>query len=275
MCILFIYRNPAANSESYRLILATNRDEYVKRPALPAHYWKNYPECLGGIDMEPGKEGGTWLALSITGKAGIVLNLSNEESLTDNPKQGRGVLIPNFVTSNDSAISYLDKLYKENKNGSLYNPFLLVLINLHNANVHYLSSSINSIGPSLAEDSILGFGNSGLDVPYRKVEVGKERFKSIINNAKASKQTDLIEDLLTFLKSKEKHLPDPELQKRNLSRYEELSSIFVSIGEYSTRTHSIILVNGNNEVTFVEEMLMPDLTWKRQIFNNNLICKNK
>ncbi|XP_003701818.1 transport and golgi organization 2 [Megachile rotundata] len=271
MCILFIYRNPNANSESYRLIVATNRDEFLKRPALPAHYWKNHPECLGGTDMEPGKEGGTWLALSMTGKAGVILNLSNEESLTNNPKQGRGALIPNFVTSNDSASSYLDKLYNENKNGSLYNPFLLILINLYNANVHCLSSSINSIGPSLAEDSILGFSNSGLGVPYKKVEVGKEKFKSIVNNANVSKQTHLIEGLLKFLKSKEKHLPDPELQKRHLSRYKELSSIFVSAGEYSTRTHSILLVNGKNEVTFVEETLMPDLTWKRQIFNNNLM----
>lgn len=48
MCILFIYRNPNANSESYRLILVANRDEYFKRAALPAHYWKNHPVCLGG-----------------------------------------------------------------------------------------------------------------------------------------------------------------------------------------------------------------------------------
>lgn len=48
MCILFIYRNPDADSESYRLILVSNRDEDVKRPALPAHYWENHPLCLGG-----------------------------------------------------------------------------------------------------------------------------------------------------------------------------------------------------------------------------------
>lgn len=40
---------------------------------------------------------------------------------------------------------------------------------------------------------------------------------------------------------------------------------------YCTRTHSILLVNGNNEITFIEETLMPDLTWKRQIFNNRLM----
>lgn len=49
MCILFIYRNPNAIVKSYRLIVATNRDETYKRPALSAHYWKDHPECLGGM----------------------------------------------------------------------------------------------------------------------------------------------------------------------------------------------------------------------------------
>lgn len=49
MCILFIYRNPDASPESYRLILASNRDENIKRPTLPAHYWKNHPQCFGGM----------------------------------------------------------------------------------------------------------------------------------------------------------------------------------------------------------------------------------
>lgn len=84
--------------------------------------------------MEPGKEGGTWLAMSLTGKAGVVLNLSDEASLTDIPKQGRGFLVPNFVTSNDSAVSYLDKLYKTNNENQIYNPFILVLIDLQYVN---------------------------------------------------------------------------------------------------------------------------------------------
>ncbi|XP_076181764.1 transport and golgi organization 2 isoform X2 [Ptiloglossa arizonensis] len=261
MCIVFIFRNPDADSDSYRLILTSNRDEYFKRPALLAHYWKNHPECLGGIDMEPGKEGGTWLALSITGKAGVILNLSNEESSTNITRKGRGFLIPNFITSNDSAISYLDKLHKENQNGQPYNPYTLVLINLH--------SSTKSTGPSSSQDIVQGFSNGDFDTPYKKVEGGKEQFKNIINNAKVSKQADLIEKLLKFLKSKERYLPDPVLKNK------ELSSIFIFNKEYCTRTHSILLINGNSEITFIEETLMPDLTWKRQIFNNNLIRESK
>lgn len=70
-----------------------------------------------------------------------------------------------------------------------------------------------------------------------------------------------------------RYLPDPELQKRCPTKYEDLSSIFIPAGkEYGTRTHSILLVDSLNRITFVEETLMPDFTWKRQQFQNKLVC---
>lgn len=270
MCILFIYRNPNADANSYRLIAAANRDEFFKRPALPAHYWKQYSMCLGGVDMEPGKEGGTWLALSTKGKAGVILNLVNESHITKTPKKGRGTLINDYIISNESAESYLQKLHRENQVTGAYNPYNLILINLYTADVHYLNSSLKSSGLKVCHDTILGFGNSDFEYPYKKVEAGKEKFSAIVNDAKISQQDHLIESLLQFLKSKERYLPDTELQKRSPKMFEDLSSIFVSIGDYGTRTHTILLVNSFNQITFVEETLMPDLTWKRQIFNSDL-----
>ncbi|XP_014479592.1 PREDICTED: transport and Golgi organization protein 2 homolog [Dinoponera quadriceps] len=272
MCILFIYRNSDADANSYRLIVASNRDEMYKRPTLSAHYWDQYPDCLGGIDMEPGKEGGTWLALSTKGKAAVTLNFINNRCAIDASKKGRGPLITNFITSNDSMELYLDKLHRENVNGQPYNPYCLILLNLYNANVHYLNSCIGSTGPIMCNSDIIGIGNSGLDRPYKKVEAGKEEFKRIVKNADITNQNNLIEELVNFLKSKKRYLPDPELQERSPTRYKELSSIFVSIGkEYGTRTHSILLVDGMNRVIFVEETLMPDFTWKRQQFKTNLM----
>ncbi|XP_036145767.1 transport and Golgi organization protein 2 homolog isoform X2 [Monomorium pharaonis] len=273
MCILFIYRNPNADAKTYRLIIASNRDETYKRPASPANYWEEHPECLGGTDMEPGKEGGTWLALSIKGKAAVILNLVNGGSSMDSPKKGRGFLITNFITSNESIESYLSNLHKENIDQP-YNPYCLVLFNLNNADVHYLSSCTKNAGHKICNSDIIGIGNSGLSHPYKKVEVGKEYFKRIVQDVDTSKQDDLIDKLIQFLKSKKRCLPDEELQKRCPMRYEDLSSIFVSGKEYGTRTHSILLIDGSNHVTFVEETLMPDFTWKRQRFQNNLICKN-
>ncbi|KAI4497044.1 hypothetical protein M0802_007790 [Mischocyttarus mexicanus] len=270
MCILFIYRNPNADAESYRLILAANRDEYFNRPALPAHYWEKYPMCLGGIDMESGKEGGTWIALSKNGKVGITLNLSNASDKTQISKKGRGTLIKDYITSNDSAECYLEKLHRENQSTQSYNPFNLILINMYTADVYYLSSSLNSSEPKICQDNVLGFGNSSMECPYKKVEVGKDKFASIVSNVKTSQQDDIIENLLELLKLKEKHLPDLELQKRSPNNYAKLSSIFVSLDNYGTRTHTILMVNGLNQLTFVEETLMPDSSWKRQLFNATL-----
>ncbi|XP_043486468.1 transport and Golgi organization 2 homolog [Polistes fuscatus] len=270
MCILFIYRNPNADAESYRLILAANRDEYFKRPALPAHYWEKHPTCLGGIDMESGKEGGTWFALSKKGKAGIILNLSNEPDKTPTPKKGRGNLVNDYITSNDSAECYLEKLHRENQNTQSYNHFNLILINLYTTDVYYLNSSSSSLGPKMCQDDVIGIGNSLMECPYKKVQVGKEKFASIVSNVKISQKNDIIKNLLELLKLQERHLPDLELQKRSPNKYAELSSIFVSLPDYGTRTHTILMINGLNQLTFVEETLMPDLSWKRQLFNYTL-----
>jgi hypothetical protein len=48
MCILFLHatNNPAPNE--FRLILASNRDEYYERPTHQAHFWDDDPTVIGG-----------------------------------------------------------------------------------------------------------------------------------------------------------------------------------------------------------------------------------
>jgi len=72
--------------------------------------------------------------------------------------------------------------------------------------VHYLSSCAKSDGPKICDSDVIGIGNSGIDHPYKKVEVGKEEFKHIIQNVDVSKQDNLIEELLNFLKLKKKYV---------------------------------------------------------------------
>ena len=45
----------------YPLVVAANRDEYLARPAAPAHWWVDAPELLAGRDLEAG---GTWMGLT-------------------------------------------------------------------------------------------------------------------------------------------------------------------------------------------------------------------
>lgn len=57
MCIIFFIVNENAKGDEYKLILASNRDEFYARPALMAGRWLEDEECIGGRDMEPGREG--------------------------------------------------------------------------------------------------------------------------------------------------------------------------------------------------------------------------
>lgn len=133
-----------------------------------------------------------------------------------------------------------------------------------------MSSSENSLGPKVCQEEILGFGNSEMECPYKKVQIGKQKFSKIVETAKVSQEEKLIDELIKLLKSKEKYLPDPELEKRCPMTYDNLSSIFITAEEYGTRTHSVLLVTGTNRMTFVEETLMPDNTWKQQIFHEDM-----
>lgn len=54
MCILFIYVNSGHGGDGdpvlgeYRLVLASNRDEYYARPAKIAGPWDESPHVIGG-----------------------------------------------------------------------------------------------------------------------------------------------------------------------------------------------------------------------------------
>lgn len=87
-----------------------------------------------------------------------------------------------------------------------YGYIKLCIIFFSNANVHYLSSCPKCTGPKICNDKILGVGNSGIDYPYKKVEVGKQHFERIIQSADVSKQDELISELISFLKSREKYV---------------------------------------------------------------------
>lgn len=58
----------------------------------------------------------------------------------------------------------------------------------------------------MMDEEILGFGNSSLDKPYKKVIVGKKKFKEIVTKASTLDQEQLIDKLIIFLKQEEKYV---------------------------------------------------------------------
>lgn len=73
--------------------------------------------------------------------------------------------------------------------------------------------------------------------------------------------------LMDFLKSTTKHLPCTELSKRRPLDAKIFSSIHVDYPQvqYGTRNRSIILIDHDNHVDYVEERLLDDSTnWERK-----------
>lgn len=48
MCILFTFANGNPENGGYKLIVASNRDEFYSRPAAPAAAWDENPFVYGG-----------------------------------------------------------------------------------------------------------------------------------------------------------------------------------------------------------------------------------
>lgn len=128
MCIIFFILNENAKGDDFKLILASNRDEFYGRPALVAGNWKEDESVIGGRDMEPGREGGTWLAISTkdnTFKFGALLNITGE--IKDKNALPRGNIVVDYVKNSPSNAQYCQELIETDK---IFNSFNLITIEI-------------------------------------------------------------------------------------------------------------------------------------------------
>ncbi|CAD7087528.1 unnamed protein product [Hermetia illucens] len=269
MCILFVYANGNPAPGGYRLILASNRDEFYARPAAPAMQWKDFPHAFGGTDMESGREGGTWLAISGKDKVikvGALLNVTGEPRKQDG--LGRGPIVTDYVTSNKSNDEYCDILLS---NHFLYNAYNFVSIEIDekSANILHCSNAPPAKEPH-PEGRCYGFGNSPISRPLEKVKYGREQFIKIVEDTQSNPQhtkQDIVDRCMELLKDRKKCWPDDELLRRAPNWGEHLSSPCVQIlkAGYGTRTRTVILVDADNKMDFFEETMMsedPAGDWK-------------
>lgn len=276
MCILFLYTDPNPKKGCFRLILANNRDEYYARPAESLSF---SPETciIGGKDLEPGREGGMWLGASLKRtdsrrmKIAALLNLPGEERHEES--LSRGCIVTNYLEGDwNSPGEYIDHLREEGE----YKPFNSVMVELNeNETVTSHFSSVMDKEDIFKGRQILGFGNCTIDVPIVKVTKGRERFSKIIEKYNSIEMKEiLVKELDDLLKWRERHLPDLELKRRKPEAFEVLSSVFVEFEEagYGTRTHSIVLVDFDWNLEFIEVTMegwegdISKVKWKTEVF---------
>ncbi|KAI9179376.1 Transport and Golgi organization protein 2 [Blastocladiella emersonii ATCC 22665] len=120
MCIVFFAFGAGIHSD-YRLIIASNRDEYLARPTHRAHPWPldqhDGHVVVCGVDLER-EERGTWLGITSHGRFAIVTNfredvrarlaLDGKAAFTDYLSRGR--LVSDFLRGTMSPSEYINAL---------------------------------------------------------------------------------------------------------------------------------------------------------------------
>ncbi|KAM9526801.1 transport and Golgi organization protein 2 homolog [Guaruba guarouba] len=266
MCILLFKFDPRPVSKNaYRLILAANRDEFYHRPSKSAEFWDSSNEILSGLDMEEGKEGGTWLGISKKGKLAALTNYMQPK--TDQNAKGRGALVTNFLTGDLDSYAYLKKVSVE---GHLYNGFNLLAADLNTTKGDVICYYGNKGEPEpvFLNAGIYGLSNSLLDTPWKKLEYGKQLFTEVVKRSQDLTKEELVLELLAVMNNQQPQLPDPAIEEQGKDYIRpvlnEYAAICVRCPGYGTRTNTVLLIDSEGWVTFTERNLISveDNQWK-------------
>jgi uncharacterized protein with NRDE domain len=239
MCLLLISYNA---HPQYPLIVAANRDEFYNRPTEKAHFWKDHPDLLAGRDIEAG---GTWLGITKSGRFAAITNYRDMKSIKEYAPS-RGALTLNFLTSDIPPVKYG---YGLSEKADKYNGYNLLFSD--KKTFYYFSNQINGLRQLSA--GVYGLSNHLLDTPWPKVVKSKEAFLDAISNETISAGT------LFEILSDDREAPDDQLPETGLSIELEraVSPVFIKSDRYGTRSSTVLLINVNNEVMFIEKALDP------------------
>jgi uncharacterized protein with NRDE domain len=233
MCLLFFAAN---HHPSYRLVIAANRDEYYRRPTKTARFWDDAPHVLGGRDLE---QGGTWLGITRDGRWGAVTNY--REVSAEQHSSSRGHLIRDYLVGEDAAEHYVDKLHHR---ADRFAGFNLIIADPHHA-IYY---SNRGKGPQVFSEGVYGLSNHLLDSPWPKLTEGKNRLMEILG------QDDDLNTQSLFMLLSDQHMAVTDLPDTGVGDELErlLSPAFISNHDYGTRSSTVILVDQENQVQFIE-----------------------
>ncbi|MDE0055795.1 MAG: NRDE family protein [Gammaproteobacteria bacterium] len=178
MClILFEYRTSPARP----LVVAANRDEFYARPSDAARYWDDLPHVFGGRDLVAG---GTWLAVSTTGRFAAVTNYT-DFLRSESPLASRGDLARGFLEGDVAASAYAAGI-----DGVRYQGFNLLAFDGDD-----LVYACNRTGETrVLQPGVYGIANSPLDDVWPKSARGIARLRSIAATATTGDLLEVLRD---------------------------------------------------------------------------------
>ncbi|MFD1706370.1 NRDE family protein [Siminovitchia sediminis] len=235
MCIIFAaYRS----HPDYELIIAANRDEFYRRPSKAAHFWDDEPNILAGRDL---KQMGTWMGITKSGRFAALTNYRSPAEFQKPYKRSRGQIVKDFLAGNEAPIEFLKRLQHKKEEYRGFN----ILVG-DQKELYYYSNIGNQIQKLQA--GIYGLSNDQLDTPWPKAEKGKQHLQQLLNRSNWN-----CEDLFKLLADHDP-APSDKLPQTGIPVELEkmLSSIFIQSPDYGTRCSTVLLIDREHEVHFVE-----------------------
>ncbi len=228
----------------YRMVLAANRDEYYRRPTAPAAFLDNAPDILGGLDL---KHNGMWLGITRTGRLAAITNY-RDPGLDMSNAPSRGFLVKEFLLGKESPQNYLQYIKSV---GDQYNGFNLLVGD--RTELFYYSNRGNRI--QKIKPGTYGLSNHLLDTPWPKIAKGKDTLKRLLENNKKVNPENIFAMLRDGVFPPDDLLPDTGV---DLEWERILSPLFIKSEFYGTRSSSVVLIERNGEITFMERTFIPD-----------------
>jgi uncharacterized protein with NRDE domain len=243
----------------YRLILAANRDEFYERPTAHAHWWNERPRILSGRDLS---RGGTWLGVSETGRIAAVTNFRQGYKVNTNARS-RGLLVSDFLAQTDKPEKYFEKVERDS---ALYDGFNLIAGDA--SGLYYYSNRGNGVTKITA--GVHALSNHLLDTPWPKLIRSREAFAAAVDRDSPEMVTELFTLLADRSQAEDDELPDTGISKE---WEKQLSSPFVALENYGTRSSTVVLIGRDDKVVFEERNFGPASSAEnviRQEFNISL-----
>ena len=228
----------------YPLIIAANRDEFYQRPARDACFWDDHPQILGGRDL---RHGGTWLAVDRRGRLAAVTNYREHSARKENLRS-RGFLVTDFLFGNDPPEDYL--LVLAGRVGE-YDGFNIFAGDV--SSLHFFGSYLKQ--PLRMHPGIHGISNGDLDYPWPKVSKGKQALLEVVEGNDRIEPAPLFDVLLDREVPGDERLPDTGM---GIKLERMLAPVFVTGGDYGTRSSTVLIVDSDRHVCFSERTFDAD-----------------
>jgi len=222
----------------YKLVFAANRDEFYDRPTEQAGFWNEAPEVLAGRDL---RGGGTWMGVTRTGRYCALTNV-RDPAAQRSGAPSRGRVVSAYLEGKESPDEYLSSLVHR---GGDYNGFNLLAG--RGEEVYWYSNRAGE--PQKLEPGLYGLSNAVLDTAWPKVVRGKAGLQRLLDEDGGP----AVEGLLDLLTDRTP-AADEDLPRTGVSLAWErlLSPLFISSPTYGTRSSTVLLIDREDRVTFVE-----------------------